>query len=185
MRSELVPTGARSHRLAGAPRRYHRHAELQRATLRAVDATGASLALGRLEGARIEGGTWQRTDLRRASLARARLVGVDLRGGNLAETVLDGATLERCDLRDVDLRHEAQWKRLGTARRTTFVECDLRGARVDAWRLDGAVFERCRMHGIIGVPEVRGALTVVDADLSQDGDGSVRGGVEALAGWRT
>jgi hypothetical protein len=26
MRSELVPTGARSHRLAGAPRRYHRHA---------------------------------------------------------------------------------------------------------------------------------------------------------------
>ena len=33
MRSELVPTGARSHRLAGAPRRYHRHAGYPRETV--------------------------------------------------------------------------------------------------------------------------------------------------------
>lgn len=160
--------------------------DFTRATIEACTLRQASLRLAKLVEAQVTGGDWSMIDAGRGFWHHARFDDVSLRDAWLRDTVLDDARLERCDLRGADLRREKEILRsLGTALRTRFVDCDLRGARIDGWRLRGTVFERCKLHGVTGVPRLEGPVTVIDADLSEAGDGSLRGGNEVVDEWWT
>lgn len=150
-------------------------AQLDRATIEHSDFCGSAFGMASLRDTKVTGGDWREIAAGRSTWS-AQLTGVDLRGARFRDAVLDDAVFDRCDMRGADFsRKDAILVSLGTARRTRLVECDLRGANVEGWRLDGAVFERCLMHGLEGTPVFEGAVQVVAADLSPDGDRSVLG----------
>ncbi len=151
-------------------------AKLHRARFVDCRLAEATLSLAELRDAVIERGDWHGMAAGRSSWHRARVTGVDLRETRLRDAVLDDAVFTGCDLRGVDLRRDNEVLRtLGTARRTRFLDCDLRGALVAGWRLDGTLFERCRLHGVEGEPRFEGAIQVLAADLSPEGDRSLLG----------
>jgi uncharacterized protein YjbI with pentapeptide repeats len=154
---------------------------LRRAVIRGGSFPNAEWRLVRFDGARIEG-----TDLREANFGRTTfddgvLEDVSFAGAYLHDTTMEHTVLRRCNLQGADLRRtQNALSRHGTARGARFERCDLRGVDFDGRRLGDTVFNRCAFHGIKGKPELQGPVTILEPDLSPNGDGSEIGDAAAV-----
>ena len=83
-------------------------------------------------------------------------------------------------------RSDSPHSNVGACLGTHFIDCDFRGADISGLRFANTTFERCMFHGLIGAPVLEGPVTIIDADLSANGDGSdMRSQADILAQWRT
>lgn len=109
---------------------------------------------------------------------RARAKRVSFQAGGFLDAQLEGATFNNCDFRGADLRE-------GDAFDTRFEDCDLRDTKLDARKLRGSTFIRCKFYGLTGKPKLEAEVTLIDPDLSPEGDGTgIVSADEVLRLWR-
>lgn len=109
---------------------------------------------------------------------RTRAERVSFRAAGLLDTQLEGAIFKNCDFRQADLRE-------GDAFDTLFEDSDLRDAQLNSRSLRGSTFVRCKFHGMTGKPKIEGEVTLIEPDLSPEGDGTqIVSAEEILRLWR-
>ncbi|MCC6999854.1 MAG: pentapeptide repeat-containing protein [Deltaproteobacteria bacterium] len=144
----------------------------------------AELAMTHWRATRYDGNDWSQALLDRSHLESSTIVRGVFVGASLRSTTLSNAVFEDCDFRDALLNEDPEYRNLGGAQGATFTRCDLRGADLTNLRLDRTTFHDCRFAGIKGRPAILGPVTIVNADLSEAGDGSqLVDGAELLHRW--
>jgi uncharacterized protein YjbI with pentapeptide repeats len=175
---------------------------LEDAELRDVSMLGASLVNAVFRNARLDraflvranmtlavfdNASLHETDLQHAELDRSSWRGMtategrfdDARFGNAN---LDGSRFVRSTFCRADFRPRSA--RITASTRAVFEDCDLRGTSWHGRDLTGASFVRCSFAGTLGKPLGCELVTIVDPDLSFEGDGSFIGTADdILEGW--
>jgi uncharacterized protein YjbI with pentapeptide repeats len=153
-------------------------ASLLNAVIRNARVVGGSFAGSAMNLCVFDGASLSETDLRSAQFDRSSWMGTkaiatmfdDARFGNAN---LDGGRFIGCTFRRADFRPRVS--QIPAATRAIFEDCDLRSTQWDGRDVAGAVFIRCRFAGVIGKPLGTRFVTIVDPDLSFDGNGSFIG----------
>lgn len=134
--------------------------------------------------ARIVGGDWQGARLSGSGLRGCQVAQLELAGAELADAAISDTSFLECSFVGADLGRRLARPESGRAERARFGRCDFRGANLAGWRLAGAVFDSCRFGGAVGRPSIEGAVVVLGADVSAEGDGTLMVDQRTLlAGW--
>jgi uncharacterized protein YjbI with pentapeptide repeats len=151
-----------------ALQRLRKNEKLERADLRGIDLSkasmpGALLARADLEGANLEGAVLRKASLKNASLREAYLVGSDLQEANLENADLEGAKLDRANLARANLaRANLDGASLAGA---NLAGALLSFAQVSAANLTGADLSNAILTHANFEESALGAVKATDADL--------------------
>ena len=151
-----------------ALQKLRKNEKLDRADLRGIDLSkasmpGAALSRADLEGANLEGAVLRKASLKNASLREAYLVGSDLQEANLENADLEGAKLDRANLAKANLaRANLDGASLAGA---NLAGAQLSFAQVSAANLTGADLRGAVLTHANFEESALGAVKAMEADL--------------------
>jgi uncharacterized protein YjbI with pentapeptide repeats len=116
-------------------------------------------------GTHIQDGDWAKTDLDTTTWNDAEVERVSFQGSHWGGSRLYNTRFIQCDFRGGKLFSSRAFG-------TFFDKCDFRKTELTGLSLKNATFYRCGFYGCINKPNIEGAYTIVEPDLSENFDGS-------------
>ena len=139
--------------------------DLRRARIEHSSFRNANLVFGKLDAARIQGGSFWGANLQTTQWWSVRANGVDFRRASFPMVDLDNAIFDNCDFGEAQLVRGDPRVDGGTAANTLFIECDFTRADLSGLELRRTRFERCKLAQVIGKPNIREPIELVDNDV--------------------